>query len=181
MALAWALAGCGGGAGDGKPSAAPVAASAPGSAGASAKASADPQAAEKAAVLAAYASMSAEQLRAYRAADAKGTDLEKYATAEALGQIRNDLARMQEAGTVVRGDIGHRAEVTALDLDAKTPKATLSDCVDLSKYETFDNSAQKVIPLPTEQPLRYVMTATAERWEGRWMVTAINPLGGPTC
>ncbi|MCY0947862.1 hypothetical protein [Streptomyces antarcticus] len=178
VALALALAGCGGGGGDGKPSAAPsMAASTPGAA----KASADPQAAEKAAVLAAYGSMSAEQMKAYRAADAKGTDLEKYATAEALGQIRNDLARMKEAGTVVRGEIGHQAEVTALDMEAKTPKATLSDCVDLSKYETYDTGAQKVIPLPTEQPLRYVMTATAERWDGRWMVTGINPLGGPTC
>ncbi|MGW6945114.1 hypothetical protein ACWGF3_39720 [Streptomyces xanthophaeus] len=142
---------------------------------------ADPQQAEKTAVLAAYSAMSAEQLKAYRVADAKGTELEKYATAEALGQIRNDLARMKEAKTLVRGDIGHQAEVTALDLEAATPKATLSDCVDLSKYETYDTGAQKVIPLPAGQPLRYVMAVTAERWDGRWMVTAINPQGGPTC
>ncbi|MFD8952516.1 hypothetical protein ACFV0B_27100 [Streptomyces xanthophaeus] len=142
---------------------------------------ADPQQAEKTAVLAAYSAMSAEQLKAYRAADAKGTELEKYATAEALGQIRNDLARMKEARTLVRGDIGHQAEVTALDLEATTPRATLSDCVDLSKYETYDTRAQKVIPLPAEQPLRYVMTVTAERWDGRWMVTAINPQDGPAC
>ncbi|MFJ1869719.1 hypothetical protein ACIOD1_34575 [Streptomyces sp. NPDC088097] len=81
----------------------------------------------------AYGSMSAEQRKAYQAADARGTDLEKRATADALGQIRNDSARMREAGTAVRGEIGHKAAVTALDMDATTPRATLSDCVDLSK------------------------------------------------
>ncbi|MGW1894177.1 hypothetical protein ACWCP6_28610 [Streptomyces sp. NPDC002004] len=125
--------------------------------------------------------MSAEQMKAYRKASAKGTEVEKYATAEALGQIRNDLARMKEAGTVVRGEIRHHAKVTGLDMEATTPKATLADCVDLSKYQTYDIKARKVIPLPSAQPLRYVMTAKAERWHGRWMVTSLNPQGGPTC
>lgn len=177
LALALALAGCGGGEDDKASSAPSATASTP----APATSAADPQEAEKAAVLAAYSSMSAEQMKAYRQASAEGTDLEKYATAEALGQIRNDLARMKEAGTVVRGEIGHDAKVTGVDMDAKTPKATLSDCVDLSKYETYDTRAKKVIPLPTEQPLRYVMTVRAEKWPNGWMVTVINPQGGPTC
>lgn len=176
--LALLLAGCSGSdGGDGKPSAPPVAASST----ASSTGAADPDGAERKAVLAAYAAMSAEQAKAYRQADANGTWLEKYATLDALGQIRNDLARMKAAGTIVRGEIGHDAKVTALDMDAKTPKATLSDCVDLSKYQTYDTKADKVIPLPTQQPLRYVMTATAERWDGQWLVTGINPQGGPTC
>jgi flagellar motor protein MotB len=178
LTFALALAGCGGGDGDDKPSAAPsTAVPTP----TPATSSADPQAADKAAVLAAYDAMSVEQAKAYRQASANGTELEKHATLDALGQIRNDLARMKEAGTVVRGEIGHDAKVTALDIDAKTPKATVSDCVDLSKYETYDTKAKKVIPLPTEQPLRYVMTATVERWDGQWLVTRINTQGGPTC
>ncbi|MEU0634265.1 hypothetical protein [Streptomyces sp. NPDC005989] len=175
--LALLLTGCGGGDDGSKPSAAPPAASTP----APATSAADPDAAEKAAVLAAYSSMSAEQAKAYGKADAKGTQLEKYATLDALGQIRNDLARMKAAGTVVRGGIGHDPKVTALDTATKTPKATLTDCVDLSSYETYDTKAKKVIPLPTEQPLRYVMTVSAEKWPNGWMVTAINPQGGPTC
>ncbi|MFC8230702.1 hypothetical protein [Streptomyces sp. NPDC057287] len=88
---------------------------------------------------------------------------------------------MQEAGTVVRGELGHDAEVTELDMDAQTPTAALSDCVDLARYETYDSKARKVIPLPTEQPLRYVMTASAQRWDGRWMVTGLDTRGGQTC
>ncbi|MCX4516068.1 hypothetical protein OG402_38325 [Streptomyces anulatus] len=175
MPLALALTGCGGGDDGAKPSAAPPAASSPTPA---ATTSADPDAAEKTAVITSYEAMTREQMKAYRQADATGTDLEKYATTEALGQIRNDLANMQTAGTVVRGELGHDTEVTGLDMEAQTPTATLSDCVDLSGYETYDVKAKKVIPLPTEQPLRYVMTATAQRWDGRWMVTDIDPQGG---
>lgn len=174
--LTLALAGCAGGDDGAKPSAASSAASSP--APAASVSPAAPDAAEKTAVLASYASMVREQMKAYRQADAKGTDLEKYATTEAFGQIRNDLANMKAAGTVVRGELGHETEVTELDLEAQTPTAMLSDCVDLSGYETYDVKAKKVIPLPTEQPLRYVMTATAQRWEGRWMVTDLNPEGG---
>ncbi|MFF2174766.1 hypothetical protein [[Kitasatospora] papulosa] len=177
MGLGIALTSCGGGSGDARPQTLPSKASS----AAPASTSADPDAAEKAAVLAAYSAMSREQMAAYRTASAKDTELERYATAEALGQIRNDLARMQEAGTVVRGELAHEAEVTALDMDAQTPTATLSDCVDLARYETYDSKARKVIPLPTEQPLRYVMTASAQRWDGRWMVTGLDTRGGQTC
>lgn len=142
---------------------------------------ADPDAAVKAAVLAAFDGMTTEQAKAYRQASAKGTRLARYATLDALSKIELDLYRMKKAGTVVRGQIGHDAEVTDLDMSAKTPKATLSDCVDLSKYETYDTKAKKVIPLPTNQPLRYQATAKAERWDGRWMVTDINTQGGGEC
>jgi hypothetical protein len=138
---------------------------------------ADPDAADRAKVLAVYRSMT----EAYRTGTDKGTGLERYASLDALGQTRLDLARMKEAGAVVRGEIGHDPKVTSLDLKAKTPTATLSDCIDLSKYQTYDVRAKKVIPLPSEQPLRYTATATAERWDGRWMITKVNTQGGGTC
>ncbi|WP_432164125.1 hypothetical protein [Streptomyces tendae] len=132
-------------------------------------------------MLAAYDGMVSEQAKAYRQGSAKGTELEKYATLDALSKIELDLAGMKEAGRVVRGEIGHDAKVAGLTLDTKTPKATLKDCVDLSKYETYDVKAKKAIPLPTNQPMRYVATATAERWDGRWLVTDINTQGGGAC
>jgi hypothetical protein len=138
---------------------------------------ADPDAADRAKVLAVYRSMT----EAYRTGTDKGTGLERYASLDALGQTRLDLARMKEAGAVVRDEIGHDPKVTSLDLEATTPTATLSDCIDLSKYQTYDVRAKKVIPLPSEQPLRYTATATAERWDGRWMITKVNTQGGGTC
>ncbi|MEV6134327.1 hypothetical protein AB0M05_47320 [Streptomyces violaceusniger] len=185
VTLAAALSGCGGGDGDDKPSAGPSAAAkastAAPSASARSTAPAGPDAAEKAAVLTSYDRMWAEQMKAYRKASLKGTDVEKYATLDALGQFKLDLAHLESNGTVIKGDMGHEVKVTGLDLEAKTSKATLSDCVDLSKWKTYDVKARKMIPLPSAQPLRYVATATAEKWDGRWMVTAFKPDGDRPC
>ncbi|MFF9818919.1 hypothetical protein [Streptomyces sp. NPDC014006] len=144
--------------------------------------SADPEAAEKAAVLAAYARMWEEQTKAYKKADAAGTELEKYATLDALGQFRNDLARMRQAGTVARGELTHSStKVTSIDLKAKTPEASLSDCMDISKWQTYSMKKKQVLPLPSNQPLRYVATAKAERWNGQWLVTVFTTHGNEKC
>ncbi|MFD4482788.1 hypothetical protein ACFWPU_42705 [Streptomyces sp. NPDC058471] len=129
-----------------------------------------------------YARMWAEQMKAYRKADEKGTDLQKYATLDALGQARNDLARMRKAGTVVRGDLKHSdTEVKTLDLDAKTPKASLRDCMDISKWQTYNKKQKRVVPMPAKQPRRYWATATAERWDGQWLITSITTHGDQKC
>ncbi|MBQ0887778.1 hypothetical protein KBZ94_23075 [Streptomyces sp. RM72] len=181
VVLAGVLAGCGDSGGDAKPAASSSASAQPSAPGASTAASPDPEAADESKVLAVYRAMTEAEAEAYRTGTDKGTGLERYASLDALGQTRLDLARMKEAGTVVRGKIGHDPEVTSLDLEAKTPTAKLSDCIDLSKYQTYDVRAKKVIPLPSEQPLRYTATATAERWDGRWMITEVNTQGGGAC
>ncbi|MEV3898345.1 hypothetical protein [Streptomyces anulatus] len=177
--LVLALTGCGGGDDGAKPSAAPPAASSPTPAGST---SADPDASEKTAVLASYTAMWTEQMKAYRKADAKGTDLERYVTAEALGQFRNDLDRMKQAGTVVRGDLAHDdTKVTAVDMDAQTPTATVQDCMDISKWQTYSTKKDQALPMPSAQPRRYVATATAEKWEDGWIITTFTPDGAQAC
>ncbi|GAA4827350.1 hypothetical protein [Streptomyces ziwulingensis] len=88
---------------------------------------------------------------------------------------------MKEQRTVIRGELGHDAKVTSLDAVAKLPTATIEDCVDLSKWQTIDTRTDKVLPLPTNQPRRYVATATAEKWPNGWMVTDYVPDGARTC
>ncbi|MFD3514450.1 hypothetical protein [Streptomyces sp. NPDC058657] len=178
LALVLALAGCGGDGGAPAASEAPSAAAVP---PARSSAPADPDAAHKTAALAVYRAMTRAQTAAYRKADPAGTDLERYATTQALGKMRMDLRQMKAAGTVVRGGAGHTPAVSSLDMRAKIPTATVSDCIDLSEYETYDVKAGKPIPLPSAQPLRYTATASMERWDGRWMVTDLDPQGGGTC
>ncbi|MFH9958438.1 hypothetical protein ACH4OX_30040 [Streptomyces roseolus] len=87
-----------------------------------------------------FASMWAERSKA----DTKGTALEKYATTEALGKMRLDLARMREAGTVVCGAPRQTGTaVTALDLTADIPTSTLSSCVDMTTYERYDTGRRR--------------------------------------
>ncbi|MFG3512730.1 hypothetical protein [Streptomyces bobili] len=88
---------------------------------------------------------------------------------------------MKEQRTVIRGELGHDAKVTSLDAVAKLPTATIEDCVDLSNWQTIDTRTNKVLPLPTNQPRRYVATATAEKWPNGWMVTDYVPDGARTC
>ncbi|GED90675.1 hypothetical protein TNCT6_77600 [Streptomyces sp. 6-11-2] len=175
LLLGMAVTGCGSGSGGDSKAGSPTASGGT-TAAPTASVTPDPQAALKA-----YRGMTAAEAKAYRTGSEKGTDLARYATLDALGQTRLDLARMKEAGTVVRGEVRHDPKVTGLDMKAQTPKATLSDYIDLSKYQTYDTRAKKGIPLPTAQPLRYLATAAAERWNGRWMITDFTPQGNRPC
>ncbi|MFD3613134.1 hypothetical protein ACFWXA_34775 [Streptomyces atroolivaceus] len=49
----------------------------------------------KSAVLASYTSMSAEQMKAYWQGSVQGTRVERYASLDALTQIRSDLDRLR--------------------------------------------------------------------------------------
>ncbi|MET8506870.1 hypothetical protein ABZV60_19775 [Streptomyces sp. NPDC004787] len=141
---------------------------------------ADPQSAEKAAILGAFGSMWTEQMKAYRQRSVKGTDLEKYATFDALGETRITVTRMTQAGTQIQGEPRYDgATVSMLDLTAKTPKAVITACTDLSGYRM--TKAGKPVPLPTNQPLRYLMTVSAEKWPNGWMITRINREGSRSC
>jgi hypothetical protein len=182
MAVAGLLTGCGDSGGDGKPASSSAASAEPSAPAASA--SADPEAADKAKVLAVYRAMWTEQAKAYRKASEKGTELTRYASLDALGMFRLDLEHMRKSGTVTTAasSLGHDPEVTAVDLDAGTPTATVTDCIDLARWQTKRVKSGELVPLPSEQPRRYQATATLERWDGgRWMVVKYTPHGERSC
>ncbi|MDQ0956029.1 hypothetical protein QFZ24_010038 [Streptomyces phaeochromogenes] len=142
---------------------------------------ADPQAQAKGDVLQVYDAFWAEQVKAYGQADIKGTDLKKYATKEALGRAMGDVLVMNEAGTATKGAPTHDAQVTSLALTGTTPKASVRDCLDISDWRTVKKKTGAVQPFPSNQPLRYVTTAKAERWGKQWMITELTPDGKRTC
>ncbi|MFF4317090.1 hypothetical protein [Streptomyces sp. NPDC001507] len=140
-----------------------------------------PQATEKAAVLAAYNRYWQEQTKAYAQADITGTDLKKYATKKALTRAMGDVLVMQKAGTATTGSPSHDVTVTTLSLTAKVPTARLQDCLDISKWRTVNKKTGKVQAFPSNQRLRYVATATAEKWGEQWMITDLTPDGSRSC
>ncbi|WP_344406879.1 hypothetical protein [Streptomyces longisporus] len=178
FAAALTLAGCSSSSGDSKAS---TKTSAPASSESTATASTDPQAAEKQAVLNVYDAFWAEQVKAYAQGDTKGTDLKKYATKDALGGVLGDVLVMKKAGTATTGAPKHRAEVTALSASGKTPTATVQDCLDISNWKTVKKKSGQVQPFPSNQPLRYITTATAEKWGKQWLITKVTPEGDRTC
>ncbi|MFF1628221.1 hypothetical protein [Streptomyces sp. NPDC058272] len=151
------------------------------SAPAATSASPDAQAQAKGEVLKAYDAFWGEQVKAYAQADIKGTDLKKYATKAALGGAMGDVLVMKKAGTATTGAPTHRAKVTSLTLSGDIPKATLQDCLDISNWKTVKKKSGKVQPFPSNQPLRYITTAKAEKWGKQWMITELTPEGDRTC
>ena len=87
VTLAGVLAACDTGTKSGEAAATEPAASASPTASMASGAPAGPDAAAKAAVLTTYRRMWAEQMKAYQKADARGTELTRYASLDALGQF----------------------------------------------------------------------------------------------
>ncbi|MGW0770761.1 hypothetical protein [Streptomyces sp. NPDC002676] len=173
-----ALAACSSSDGDNKASAHT---SAPASSPSTSSASADPEAVEKAAVLKTYDAFWTEQVKAYAQGDVQGTDLKKYATEKALGEAMGDVLVMKKGGNATTGAPKHRAQVTQLTLTGAIPKAVVQDCLDISTWKTVNRKSGKVQPFPSNQPLRYITTSTAEKWGKRWMITEVTPEGDRTC
>ncbi|MES5824917.1 hypothetical protein [Streptomyces sp. RG80] len=173
-----ALAGCSeSSAGDDSPSeSAPPSSTAP-----SASPSADGRSQAEDEVRAAYTALWREQVKAYAQADIKGTDLKKYATKDALAEAMGDVLIMQKAGTVTKGTPVNDITDVTVTSTGKTPTATLRDCLDISNWRTVKKKTGAVQPFPTNQPLRYVTTATAEKWGNQWMITKLTPDGNREC
>ncbi|MFC8225376.1 hypothetical protein [Streptomyces sp. NPDC057287] len=134
------------------------------------------------AVREAYGAMWSERVKAFRVASADGTDLERYVAPVVLSVFEEELARLKKDGMVIRGDLGHEPEVSLADAGAGPPRATVEDCVDLSKWQPLDITTGWPLPLPGDQPLRHAATATLERGDGgRWTVTAYVPHRSRAC
>ncbi|MEV5078874.1 hypothetical protein AB0K74_08590 [Streptomyces sp. NPDC056159] len=128
---------------------------------------------EDAAVLAAYLSSWDAQTEAYSKASSAGTDLKKNTTLRALFDIEHDLSVMRKAGQVTTGEPVIHPKVVKVT-DSKIPTATVTDCVDTTHWTLIDKSSKKKVPLPTTRLIKYVSTATLEKWGTKWMVTKLT-------
>ncbi|MFE3770893.1 hypothetical protein [Streptomyces sp. NPDC059122] len=139
--------------------------------------SSDPESTAKQEVLAVYTNYWAEQVKAYAQGSEKGTNLQKYATLDALGRSRTDLLNLSGAGNAMKGAPKHDAKVTALGLDKKTPDATITDCLDIGPWQTVDRKTGKVLTLSHGNLTRYITVVSAEKWPNGWMITKVEPKG----
>ncbi|MGP4001710.1 hypothetical protein [Streptomyces sp. 8N706] len=136
--------------------------------------SSDPQAAAEDQALAAYRRVWEEKVKAYAQASSEGTELKKVTTLYALRDIESDLASMRSAKQVTRGKPVLKPEVTALDSKKKIPEATVTDCVDVSKWILVDKASKEKISLPPKRLTKYVSVANLEKWGNKWMVTKLT-------
>lgn len=129
--------------------------------------------AEDGAVIAAYTNSWDAKAKAYSQASSKGTDVNKYTTFQALADIERSLSAMRKAGQVTTGKPAINPKVVEV-VDAKIPKATVADCVDTTNWTLIDKASKKPVPLPSQRLVKYVSTATLEKWGTKWMVTELT-------
>lgn len=160
-AAAALLTGCSGGKAEEKPT---TPSSAP------ASASADPQAAAKAEVATAYRGYWDAQIKAFEKVDVRDTGLESYAFEQAYAKVLADVANMKIKGSAMRGAPEIKAEVTAVSLEETPKKATITDCVDVSKWTLVDAKTGNALELPKERLTRFIVNATARTVDGNWKI-----------
>lgn len=142
---------------------------------ASASASEEPQAAHKRAVLQAYNRFWEEKVKAYAKASVQGTDLKKYAVAEAFTTAETEVQALKAKGLVATGKPDLAPEVTSVETNRKVPQGTISDCTDVSDWTLVQQSSGAEVTLPDNRLTKYVTKAVAEKWYGRWVIVKVTP------
>ncbi|MCB5910388.1 hypothetical protein [Streptomyces pinistramenti] len=134
----------------------------------------DPQAAGKQEVLDSYSKFWTEQAKAYAHASVVGTDLKKYATADALSRAEGDIASLKRLGVVTEGKPESSAKVTSITLEKKVPQATITDCLDISHWKQVEKKTGKEVARGKQALGRYITVVSAEKWGKQWMILKVD-------
>lgn len=139
---------------------------------------ADPLAAEKEAALDSYQNFVAERTEAYKTVDYKSTSLDKYSSGKAIQQVYGGVQSLRSAGNHMQGTFKTSPEVTKITTSGQLPKATITSCVDVSKFLVIDK-AGKTVP-HAGQLNQYITVTSLEKWPNGWMIVNERP-EGRTC
>lgn len=141
----------------------------PASPSASPSPSVDPQAAEKTAMLAVYQAFWDAQLKVYATGTMKDTGIEKVGTDKAYAKVQTTRIYYVDNGFVMTGAPGLSPQVTSLDMTAKPPIATITDCIDSTNYVKVEKASGK--PVETlDKNRRHVAAYTALKVGGAWQI-----------
>ncbi|MFF1400694.1 hypothetical protein ACFVZD_44055 [Streptomyces sp. NPDC058287] len=109
-------------------------------------------------------------IAAYAKGTIDGTDIKKYAVAEALIDIKNDLAALKKQGYVATGKPSVSPKYGDVDDSRKVPRSTFTDCLDITKWKLVKKSNGEEVQLPKERLTRYKSSVIAEKWYGHWVI-----------
>ncbi|MER6117948.1 hypothetical protein [Streptomyces sp. NPDC001743] len=135
---------------------------------------ADPQAEAKKAVEQSYRSYWDAQAKAFEKVDVRDTGLEKYSFDQAYSKVLADVANMKIKGSAMRGAPQIKPDVTAVSLDESPKKATITDCVDVSKWTLVDAKTGKELELPKNRLTRFVVSASARTVGDEWKIVELT-------
>lgn len=131
--------------------------------------------------VAAYKAYWQEMQRLYANPTGKGSQLDQYAASAALKTAQADSKRTHDRGNVIVGHVTiTESTVTKADATRRIPNVTLSNCLDVSKWETIDAKTKTLAHLPNSRLLKYRIVSTVEKYPEGWRVTRDQPQG-KTC
>ncbi|WP_254401312.1 hypothetical protein [Streptomyces sp. AC555_RSS877] len=138
----------------------------------------DPKETAKKEALAAYGAYWQEMEKLYADRTGKSARLDQYAASAALKNAESDAKRAHENGLIYLGDVAVTDQtVTKIDASGKIPNATVSSCLDISRWQTVDARTQKPAPLPDNRLTKYMIVSTVEKYPEGWRVTSDEPQG----
>jgi hypothetical protein len=141
-------------------------------------AAADPKETAKKEAIAAYGAYWREMEKLYADQTGKSAHLDQYAASAALKNAQADSKRAHDGGNVIVGDVTiTESTVTKADATAKIPNVALSNCLDISKWQTVDAKTKKPADLPDNRLLKYLIVSTVEKYPEGWRVTRDEPQG----
>ncbi|MEV7616999.1 hypothetical protein [Streptomyces sp. NPDC089799] len=131
--------------------------------------SVDPQAAEKASVIATYQAFWEAQRKVFGSGSMEGTGLEKVATDKAYSKAETTRKYYVQNGTIMKGEPALSPKVSAIDMAAQPPAATITDCVDTTNYvQVYKDSGKPVETLDANR--RHIITSRMLKIGGAWQV-----------
>jgi hypothetical protein len=127
---------------------------------------------------AAYGSYWQEMEKLYADPTGKSANLDQYAASAALKNAEVDAKRAHDRGRVYVGSVAVTDQtVTKVDASGRIPNATLSSCLDISKWQTVDAKTKEPVSLPENRLTRYVIVSVVEKYPEGWRVTRDEPQG----
>ena len=130
----------------------------------------DPAAVATQQVLTAYTGMRQAQVAAEDAGTVQNVALSSYATGQALVEITSAVGDDASNGWRMVGTPQLNPKVTALDLKAAPPTATVTDCMDVAGWHAVDQFTGKDITAPSTHS-SFVSVSQAQLTADGWRIT----------
>ena len=133
--------------------------------------SADAAQSASAQVLAAYTGMRQAQEAAEASGTTQGSGLEAYATGKAFIDITASVIQEASVGREMIGIPLLHPRVTALDLNARPATATVTDCMDVSGWQSVDKATGKYVAVTSSSHNSFVSVSQAALGPNGWQIT----------
>ncbi|WP_234315871.1 hypothetical protein [Streptomyces sp. NRRL F-5527] len=139
---------------------------------------ADPQAVAKKEAISTYQAYWKEMEKLYADPTGKSAHLGRYAASAALKNAEADAKRAHDLGRIYTGSVALTDQtVTKVNVSGKIPNATVSSCLDISRWRRVDAETKKPVPQPGNRLTKYLIVSVVEKYPQGWRVTRDEPQG----